>query len=1479
MPQLVSIHMSDIGPAAARFRSVRMPLTDKATGLHPVDTFIWLRNGGGKGVIKALYYSIFRPSLHEFAGKLSGERRHIRDMVKRQGVAVIATEWTVPGSQPRLDGTRATRVVGQALAWPGGQYRGDRTPERRFFSFKTDGETVTADMLPLRGRSNHATSLDVFEDWFDRVLRDRPDLEPVWFRDGQQKDWMRFLESCHFDLEGFKIQLQMNKTEGGASQEILSFTREEEFLDVVLQSLLDENGLSDLQDYLKGVREKIQRRPVLEAEVDLFAALSETLRQVEERVAARDRAEQALTDQRRAVRAIGEAAVAHRAIRREEIDAQEEAHAAAAASLEADRAAVRTNARRLNGAKLVRQERLVQDAQAREQTAESALDRARTRRMHTEAAISIAKRRDLETRVSNLEARIQARSEPKRRKHATLVAAAQAYAACLDAALNAATARRDAAREAVEAAEAERDRADDARVRADVEAHSAEREIARQEAAIQRAEEARQALRDEGLMTSGEDARRARTRHAERLETLRHRAEEAARGEDAAREQAEEKRRAHAEAETAQRDAERQRDDVRQRRARYQEAYAAVAREPLLLDLQEAETAANPYAPNLLTRIDGRIDDLEADRKRQIRRHEDAVADLEAMDRNDGLLPPSRDVERVRDHLAECGLKAFGYPEYLRQQGATSDEIAELIRRDPARYGGIAVVGQRQFERACAERTAVDNLRAPVQMTLVSAADLPALDGRAVVATHPATYRKEAALDLKAELEARRDTAAQRSDELARALDAARTTRMGLTRFLETYPEGTEEQLSAALERAEADLNARAATVRELAQACAELAQTCMQWRETWRACEEERDQVGEHVRRLDHHLAVHEDGLAEVEQALDRARHDLQGWRERGREARAAMRAAVERLQAAEDDRARADREIEETRALLHSVDGYAGGARAQAEDAAAARAAYESAKASYESETGPTELEAELRALRERLEGQRAETAALLGDLEAEGLDREQVESDVARATTMPDLQAAKRAERDADRETVRRQSEREHAERELAALEQSADLERPAGSEAWTLAACDEAIARFDAEKAAAEGRVQEHQERLAAVAETLARLRSDHQTLDAAVTNTAYILEIDSADLGPAEVSAADLGPVDGYESRLRQARDQLSAHRAEMEKAERGLQRAVNAVRAELNSSRHAGVADSLKDRMREQLDRLDRAAPTFRQECDEAVSAKRSEIASIETDEADLVRQFDVAVDDLRQKLQKLGPCSRVPDGFGAWSGRDFFLVNMTEEVRSTDARRAMIRDYIQRLVADDNARIPPSAELLKACAHAVFDGNLAIKAFKPAMGFPLGRHAMLDILQSSGGEKLTAAIMIYMTLDRLSAVYGRGQTGAPEAGRTLLLDNPIGPCNLRDFLEFQRAVAASCGIQLVILSGINDPGVVSLYPRVITVQNLHQDRKTGENVVQVVDDGSQSTVTAATLVFDQSQLDMPRLPGGDDDDTRPSAS
>lgn len=148
----------------------------------------------------------------------------------------------------------------------------------------------------------------------------------------------------------------------------------------------------------------------------------------------------------------------------------------------------------------------------------------------------------------------------------------------------------------------------------------------------------------------------------------------------------------------------------------------------------------------------------------------------------------------------------------------------------------------------------------------------------------------------------------------------------------------------------------------------------------------------------------------------------------------------------------------------------------------------------------------------------------------------------------------------------------------------------------------------------------------------------------------------------------------------------------------------------------------------------------------------------------------------------------------------------------------------------------------------------------------------------MLDILQSSGGEKLTAAIMIYMTLDRLSALYGRGNPGEPDAGRTLLLDNPIGPCNLRDFLEFQRAVAASCGIQLVILSGINDPGVVSLYPRVITVQNLHQDRKTGENVVQVVDDGSHNTVSAATLVFDQSQLDMPRLPGTDDAGDHPPA-
>lgn len=1467
MPQLLSIHMSDIGPPAARFRSVRLPLTDKQSGVEPVDSFIWLRNGGGKGVIKALYYSIFRPSLHEFAGKLSGERRHIRDMVKRTGVAVIATEWTVPGQQPRLDGTRTTRVVGQALAWPGGQYRSDRAPERRFFSFKTDGERVTADALPLRGRANHAASLDAFEAWFAREVQDRPDLEPVWFRDGQQKDWMRFLESCHFDLEGFKIQLQMNRTEGGASQEILSFNREEEFLDVVLQSLLDETGLGDLQEYLKGVREKIQRRPLLEAEVSLFSALKDRLGQVEDRVARRESVQAELDRHRRDIRAIAGTALAHLDVHRHDLEQHERDHAEIAETLAAERESADGAARLAAGARLRRQEIVLEQARRAEADTRERLESLRLKRVYDEAARSIVERRDLESQVRSLRARIQRHSEPKQRKYTALVEAAKAHASRLDAAVADARSRRDSAREEEAQAGTARDEADRARVDADVKVQSLSDEIARIEELLARAERARQTLREVGVLADTESPAAARERHAGRVEALQRRSAEASAAEETARQQAEAKR---GEQDAAQRalDAARQRRDEAHRDLEaYRAAHAQLARDPVLLEIQEADEAANPYAPFLVNRLDTRLGELEAERQRRTRERDDARADLEAMDGNDGLLPASREVQGVRAHLADHGVRAFGYPEYLRQQGVDSSEIAELIRRDPARYGGIAVVGRGQFDRAGTAVQDIANLRSPVQITLVSAGDAPELDGRTVVPVHPATYRKEAALELRDELTATCEHSAERLETMEQALDATRATRAELLRFLDTYPEGAEEDLDGARTRAEQDVAEKAETVERLAAEHGELEQARGRHRDTWQACERDLGDVRDALSRLDRHIAAHEEPADESRDRLAAARREHANWRTRAREAQAAAADAGERLERARTTSAGIERELDTLKAELRTVDGYAAGERAPATDTAASREAYESAKAAYEAERGPVELEAELRQVERALDRHQADTAGLFERLKAEGLDPERAEAYAAGLAGKPDTGRMSQREGETRQELGQRTAEREQAERDLDRIARPGELQRPEDCESWTVADCDAAIARFDADHRAAAERISDLAARRDAIAGTIERLKGELQTLRSSVEKAAYILDVDRSELSAGEVARADLDDVAAYDGRIEATNADLQRVRSEMTAATRQLERAVAGVRGELDSSRHEGVASGLKDRMREQLERLDRAAASFREECAEAITAKRSEIDSIETDEADLVRQFDVAVDDLRQKIQKLGPCSRVPDGFGQWSGREFFLVNMNEEVRATESRRAMIRSYIRRLVADEDARIPQSVDLVKACAHAVFDRNLAIKAFKPEMGFPLGRHSMLEILQSSGGEKLTAAVMIYMTLDRLSATYGRGTGGAADDGRTLLLDNPIGPCNLRDFLEFQRSVARSCGIQLLILSGINDPGVVSLYPRVVTVQNLHQDRKTGENVVRVVDDGTGNAVTSATLVFDQTKLDMPGLP------------
>jgi len=1430
MPRLRRIHFASIGHRDARLAPLTLDLTD--AGGQATDSVIWLRNGGGKSSLLNLFFSIFRPSRGDFLGKaVDGQSRHLTDYVKAEDTAFVVTEWEIAAAQLGLGlDEPATRLVGQVMEWRGRRRSSDTSHlQRRFFSVRTDAG-IGWKNLPVHGiAASPLTSMDTFLEWLRRVREERPAREVVI--EEQQGRWIRHLESIHLDPELFRYQLRMNRREG-AADEAFRFTTARAFVEFFLQLTLDTSRADQVSANLSELREKLHRLP---GHRDEHVFLRRATGALAPLVEAADSLRKAQADKARVRTAASSLAGALG-------DAVQQENGRIARlnerlkDLEGRRLQLTNDNRRLSrwaeGLERRAVELDLEEAECAHAKARGACANATRRRRLMDAVPLWRERENLAARCLDLRQSL----EQEQDEQAPMIARLKAHGSALQAALMAAISDADRlarVRETnVSATEEAREKAR-ARENAAREALAAARKDAEHtRGCLAERDRARERLVRNELIAHREGAKDALERWSTALDRARERKNEAAE---------------LAESLDSERNALRETlanhgldlavilEQERAKRGHLEEARAE--RESLETDRDTVEVdeqgeRADVFARGLEDRL---MSAAAADESRLRRSAVEGAEDKRAAAGWDqsSLLPPTLDVERVVARLRKEGIDAFSAQAYLADNLRENVENkAALLAADPARFSGV-LVPLGTIERVRAVPNLGRGLRAPVAIAVVS---LEAGDGAAppVVAgpEGSGTYDHAAAASEVIAVRERSRKRLENEDVWQARAQHLRATAASVGRFVERWGDGRWDALCERVDMLVAKADRIRAEMERTRQRETELEEALQNARAAQGLANTEVATAEEAMRRLNEFIERHEQ---HVEARRSRLQFAERTVGEAGREIDAATQDEASARQRRDDEVRLRDEVRAHARALRreHAEVEWVAPVAPVAGDIvpplASARERYAEQHAIIQKKFGESRLQWELDQA-EQSERKAAEELARALDTD---LDEDDVAalSDQARERAADERKQAQEAEIEAlslERDTLR---SLERARDALAALPPrvrgTADLP-PYACDVATAAACRTRVKELREEAAMVGVDSQEVAAQVVATSED----RTAASRWREALQNFSMRI-VESCEVEPGPAGALPEGP-EAIEARVRDTIVAAQDARRAVDEAGQRVQGAAEALKA-LAADPGFGVQPGVwKQRLLDATEVLVEHAAGLQSDLMQRMAALEDEIESLEEDRRTLLTSLLAVSDEGVYLLSAVERASRLPESLGCWAGQPFLKVAL-DVPAGNDERRARLGPLVDDLV--EKATIPGGLALVQQAVLRLHGSRpLQATILKPEATRRLERVDVVAMTNFSGGERLTAAVLLYCTLVRLRA-RRRGQ-GPALAGNVLLLDNPIGTCSSVPLIELQREVARAMETQLLYTTGVDDLAALAQLPNVVRLRNAHRNRATGDQHV-----------------------------------------
>ena len=1432
MRYVTRIHLSDCGWREAYYPGTTIDLRDPRTG-QPKHTVFSLENTGGKTSFLSLVLSCFDTHEKRFLKTLIRPNQRFGDYFGSVP-AFVLVEWDLSGGQESF--LEPLRLVTGQVVVPRSEGR-ERELDRHFFTFRTAPglafERVPAPGLEGFDEFGRLNGHRDVQRWFHEMRSSYPGNFQHFVR---HKEWKRKLAEEKIDTELLAAQVDFNRTEGGI-EDFLNFRNESQFVRKFLSMTVPDSEAGAVRAVLAEHVRRLSDLPQLERRRD-------AMRQLEERFAPfveiADEEQSARQEVARRVRhasnlraALAQhgGAASRRAGRLAEQAVEHEA-AARAADAKCREARVLHASGRVESAR-----RKHEGAKALVETRERELAQAKKRWRLLAGAVVLREILDDRARSDELQRAIDAQHADLQPLRDELCAVGADLATTLgQRAEDLRERQRALSAEAGDLRSAARQE-DEARATADENARADHREVNRIESDIQHAQTFRTDLEHVKVLEPGESAEAASERHAQAGRSAGDEARELRRQADAKDREAKERLRFQGEL-----NAERSSLEVEIRSAREGAREGEAKRKSLsfhstILKLT-GESEVDPDADGV-----GRVL-LQAKSESAVtlrdteRRQEVSEADRESLE-SAGLASIDRDVRAVADRLRESGIPdPQPYAVYLSEILRSPGEVRRFAELDPARFVGVCVPNRDSLERAREVLKPPPSLSRPVVVAI--AGDIPGdapRDRFVLPVDEAAAYDRTAARELQRQIE---DTLAEIAESIRAEqdrIDHLESTLRDLGVWRERFGGGRLDELRRRIDRKEARVLEIGGEIEALAEQVEADERDARECRARAGETEGQAHACAEHERRAREH---HEKWESRVE-----------GWRSarlRHEHAARASEQLAEEQEAKRDalNQAARDREEQATEAgkQAASVEREAGavtytkpGGRAR-DDLDALRRDYLQRLENLSSLEGKRV---------DRLRGQKVEVDRTLAEKEdrlAKGfsdLGRVELEAEAVRDGLPEAAQLAETALETARTNAADARSGVESAGREYRSEKEQRTQEvypeplvdlRALDSEqiGGTVQRADQTIVAQEALEKRETGAAQ----RARAEAARHERLAKDCESWDDTLGG---VLDDDSTQPEGMELPRAEEMPrlVSATVAGLRQVQDALTEARHSVYASYEEIRKFTSSdAFRQLESE--AEVAAYL--RANDALAAADNAHKTAGL-IEDRLKTIEHDLSRLDDDLQACIAELDRLLSTARHILRRMIRDGRIPQDVPRFGGQPVFRMSADLSRVAATQRKEILRSYVSDLAEAD--RVPETgqdiaAELLDRMTAALGRKTLGIRLLKPK-GEGDTEHMPIDQVTVSGGELLTAAMMIYLVLARLRAESMHGGVG--ESG-VLIMDNPLGKANKALLLKTQIGLADAMGIQLFYTTGVQDTSALAEFENIVRLRRNRQSRGTGRIHVEV---------------------------------------